>query len=98
MTRKSDHAFSVSAGAGSRKGNSMHIGSVIRQQMEEQGRSVSWLSREYGCSRVNMYKIFEKQSIDTQSLLRFSVILHYDFFLLYQEELRQRLLIPKAQE
>ena len=69
----------------------MHIGSLIREQMEQQGRSVSWLAREYGCSRVNMYKIFDKQSIDTQSLLRFSVLLGYDFFQPYRDELQRRL-------
>ena len=68
----------------------MHIGTIIRQTMEQQGHTVSWLARQYGCSRVNVYKIFDKHSIDTQSLLRLSVILNYDFFALYQEELRNR--------
>ena len=69
----------------------MHIGNIIREVMEQQGRTVTWLAHEYGCSRVNMYKIFDKQSIDTQSLLRISAILDYDFFALYQQELRTRL-------
>ena len=68
----------------------MHIGTIIRERMEQQGHTVSWLARQFGCSRVNMYKIFDKNSIDTQSLLRLSVILDYDFFALYQEELRSR--------
>ena len=69
----------------------MHIGSMIRQTMELRGRSVVWLAKEYGCSRVNMYKIFEKQSIDTQALLRLSVLLDFDFFELYRKELHQRM-------
>ena len=69
----------------------MHIGNIIRAVMEQQGRTVTWLAHEYGCSRVNMYKIFDKQSIDTQSLLRISVILGYDFFAHYERELQARL-------
>ena len=64
----------------------MHIGNIIHKVMEQQGHTVTWLAHEYGCSRVNIYKIFDKQSVDTQSLLRLSVILDYDFFALYQQE------------
>ena len=70
---------------------SMHIGNIIHKVMEQQGHTVTWLAHEYGCSRVNIYKIFDKQSVDTQSLLRLSVILDYDFFALYQQELHDRL-------
>ena len=68
----------------------IHIGQLIRQKMEERGLSVSALSREYGCSRVNMYKIFDKPSVDTAMLLRFSLLLNYDFFQHYRDELSQR--------
>ena len=68
----------------------IHIGQLIRQRMEECQMSVSELSRRYGCSRVNMYKIFDKPSIDTAMLLRFSLLLDYDFFQQYRNELAQR--------
>ncbi len=68
----------------------IHIGQLIRQKMEERGMTVSALSRNYGCSRVNMYKIFDKASIDTAMLLRFSLLLNYDFFQHYCNELSQR--------
>lgn len=69
---------------------SIHIGQLIRQKMEERGMTVSSLSRAYGCSRVNMYKIFDKSSIDTAMLLRFSQLLDFNFFQSYSDELLQR--------
>lgn len=61
----------------------MHIGKLIKQQMEEQGKTVVWLARQLSYSRTNVYKIYEKPSIDTDVLMRISVILKYDFFQIY---------------
>lgn len=66
----------------------MHIGNLIKQQLEEQGRSVVWFARKLSYSRTNVYKIFEKPSIDTNLLLRISSILNYDFFKYYTEYFR----------
>jgi len=66
----------------------LHIGNEIRRVMHEQGRSVAWMAREYGCSRIHMYRIFDKASIDTTMLMRFSRLLAYDFFHLYSHELQ----------
>lgn len=68
----------------------MHIGNLIKQQLEEQGRSVVWFARKLSYSRTNVYKIFEKPSIDTSLLLRISSILNYDFFKYYTDSLKDR--------
>lgn len=68
----------------------LHIGQLIRQKMEERGMTVASLSRKYGCSRVNMYKIFDKPTIDTGMLLRFSLLLNFDFFQYYRQELSDK--------
>lgn len=68
----------------------MHIGNLIRQQMNEQGRTVVWLARRLSYSRTNVYKIFEKPSIDTDVLLRISSALKYDFFRLYSDSLKEK--------
>ena len=65
----------------------MHIGKAIRQTLEEQGKTVVWFAEQLPCSRVNAYKIFEKQSIDTEMLRRISIILNVDFFKKYSESL-----------
>ena len=67
----------------------IHIGEAIRKQVEEQGRTSVWLARELGCHRTNLYKIYDKRSLDTSVLLRVSRILRYDFFQLYSQELEK---------
>ena len=68
----------------------IHIGKEIERILHEQGHTVTWLAEQYGCSRIHMYRIFEKSSLDTAMLLRFSVLLHHDFFLLYSQHLSQQ--------
>ena len=68
----------------------MHIGNQIKMKMKEKKKSVVWLANELGYSRINIYKIFDKRSIDSNILLRISTILDFDFFSLYTEELEQK--------
>ena len=65
----------------------IHIGHVIKNKVEEQGKTTVWLAQKLGCHRTNMYKIYEKRTIDTGVLLHISDILGFDFFKLYTEEL-----------
>ena len=65
----------------------MHIGKLIKEQVEIQGRTVVWLAERLSCSRTNIYKIFEKSSIDTSLLMRISIVLRYNFFKAYIDEL-----------
>ena len=65
----------------------MHIGQLIKQQMEAQGKTTSWLARELAYCRTNVYKIYDKKSIDTDLLLRISRLLQYDFFEVYSREM-----------
>ncbi|WP_366926729.1 helix-turn-helix domain-containing protein [uncultured Bacteroides sp.] len=65
----------------------MHIGQLIFQKMKERHISVVDLAKKMNCSRTNIYKIFEKESIDTQLLFRFSIILDFDFFNCYSREI-----------
>ena len=67
----------------------MHIGRSIKEELERQDKSVVWLARQLAYSRTNIYKIFERASIDTSVLMRISQVLHVDFFRLYSEEFRQ---------
>ena len=64
----------------------IHIGELIKAEVQRQGRSVSWLARELHCDRSNVYDIFKRQSIDTQQLLRISQLLGRNFFHCYIEE------------
>jgi hypothetical protein len=56
------------------------IGTMIKEELERQERSVSWFARKLSCDRSNIYRLFQKHSIDTALLSRISVILGRDFF------------------
>lgn len=58
----------------------IYIGEKIKKEMERQERGVSWLAEKLGCSRMAIYRLFEKNSIDTHLLYRISRVLNYNFF------------------
>lgn len=68
----------------------MHIGKSIREKVKEQNKTSVWLAEQLAYSRTNVYKLYEKKSIDTDVLLRISAILNYDFFTLYSENIQQK--------
>ena len=57
----------------------LHIGHMIQAEMERQGRSASWLARAIFCERSNVYKLFNRESIPVDQLIRISEILDHDF-------------------
>lgn len=57
-----------------------HLGALIKAELETQERGVSWLAKKLSCDRSNVYRIFQKKSLDTQLLARISKILNRDFF------------------
>ena len=61
----------------------VHIGKEIQAELLRQGHNVSWLSQRLECNRTNIYNIFERESLNTDLLLRISVALTKDFFALY---------------
>lgn len=65
----------------------VNIGQIIKEELEAQERTVSWLAKKLNCHRSVVYRILNKNSIDTCLLLNISLILHRDFFTIYSEEL-----------
>ena len=64
------------------------IGNLIKQELEKQERSISWLARKLSCDRTRVYRILQKHSIDTHDLARISILLSHDFFADLSNELR----------
>jgi len=62
------------------KNDELHIGKLIREKMEEEGRNVIWLARKLSCDRSNIYKIYRNPNMDLTQLLHISRILNHDFF------------------
>lgn len=69
----------------------VHIGKLIKNELQRQGRSVSWFAEQLYCDRTNVYDIFKRQSIDTELLVRISLILKYNFFHFYFKDYETRL-------
>lgn len=68
----------------------IHIGKLIEEELHHQERSVTWFAKKLYYDRTNAYKIFKKQSIDTDLLLRISLILRTNFFIFYLHEFQKR--------
>lgn len=63
------------------------IGRLIESELHRQERTTVWFARKLGCNRTNAYKIFRRESIDTELLFRISQILQYNFFDVYSRQL-----------
>ena len=57
----------------------LHVGNMIREELERQERSISWFARKLSCSRTNVYNIFSRENIDLVLLIRISRILEHNF-------------------
>lgn len=64
----------------------VNVGQNIKDELERQERTVSWLARKLNCNRAAVYRIFSKNSIDTALLASISRILHRNFFLELSDE------------
>ncbi len=69
----------------------VNIGELIHEKVAERGLSVTLLAKRLNCSRTNVYKIFDRRTIDTGTLFRISIALGFDFFGILSHELQARI-------
>lgn len=69
----------------------IHIGKEIQKVMKSRGIRVSWLAKQIGNNRNNIYNIWKQQDINTNILMRISNALNYDFFALYSNRIKKSL-------
>lgn len=69
----------------------INIGQNIKEELQRQERTVSWLARKLNCNRAAIYRIMDKNSIDTNLLMGISKVLNRNFFIELQDETEQRL-------
>lgn len=67
------------------------IGLLIKEELERQERGISWFARRLSCDRSNVYRLFQKDSIDTGLLTRISLILGRDFFEALSDDVKEKL-------
>lgn len=57
----------------------IHIGSIIRQKLEESPLSIVDFASQINRTRTTVYDIFKRKSIDVDLLLSISEVLNYNF-------------------
>lgn len=69
----------------SRNGNIMetqsklHIGHMVKSVFDKSGLSVAEFARRIHCERTNVYKIFNRHTIDVEMLVAISEVLEHNF-------------------
>ncbi len=66
------------------------IGQLIKDEMKRQERSVSWMARKLDLDRSNVYRLFQRNSIDTDLLMRVSLALNVDYFAYFSQKLAKK--------
>lgn len=57
----------------------VHVGRMIQRELERQGRSAAWLAKSIYCEKSNIYKLFRRESIGIDQLMRISEAMEHDF-------------------
>lgn len=58
----------------------LNIGQCIKEEMLKQERTMSWLARKLNRDRSAVYRMLNKNSIDTNTLSEILRLLNRDFF------------------
>ncbi len=75
----------------------LHIGRLLQQKLRDDERSVTWLALKLNCSRTNIYLMFKKQYIDSEMLMRLSIVMKFDFFECLSREYKIKLKSANAE-
>lgn len=59
---------------------SLHIGELVKTHLQENGIRTSWVAKQLNYHRNNLYKMFQKEWIDTNILMKLSILVNHDFF------------------
>ncbi len=65
----------------------IHLGNLISQRAIEQKISSSRICKFLKCTESEWHSIQKQKSLDTENLLRLSILLEYDFFRIYSQYL-----------
>lgn len=57
-----------------------HIGELIKEVVAQKGIQTTWFAKQLGCHRNNVYLIYSRPWIDTETLMKISRILEHNFF------------------
>lgn len=69
--------------------NQINIGEEIQKEMDNQKIGVTTMAHKIDTNKKRIYRIFAKNSIDTELLFKVSIVLKHDFFKLYSDKLSE---------
>ena len=58
----------------------LHLGRLIKNELNRQGRTAVWLSKQVCCSPENIYKALRSQWLTMPMVFKISCALDHDFF------------------
>lgn len=64
--------------------NKVHIGKKIQEALDNSSFTIVAFAKNIGLTRDGVYKIFKKESIDTEQLQKISKVLNHNFFQYYE--------------
>lgn len=67
--------------------HNIHIGSFIREKVENEGLDIERITKFMNCSPKEISMMYECAHLPADILLRWSKLLEYDFFRLYSQHL-----------
>lgn len=71
--------------------NNIHIGNLIQEKVKEKNISVVNFAKMLNCDRTNIYRIYNRKSIDVELLERISINLKTDFFKIYSIDIENKI-------
>ena len=57
----------------------VHIGQLIQDELNRQGRTVNWFAKGICCEKSNVYKMFKRKSVNLAQLMKISEVLNHNF-------------------
>jgi predicted transcriptional regulator len=69
----------------------IHIGELIRIKLQEEGRTIPWFAKKMSHSPSGIYKLLNKETLNTEQLERICMILNFNFFIYYYESINRNL-------
>ncbi|MBP5643310.1 MAG: XRE family transcriptional regulator [Bacteroidales bacterium] len=57
----------------------VHVGAMIQEELQRQGRTVNWFAGQIYCEKSNVYKMFKRKSVDLIQLMKVSEALGHNF-------------------
>ena len=64
-----------------------HAGIIIKEELQKRGKTVTWFAEKMCCTRTHAHKIFRKQHLDTDILLRASLVLECNLFAIIAQKI-----------